>query len=239
MKKTGFRAFIVLSLIFLATNAYAQGISSETRNLQIQQTITEKLTTHLQRPGNQLIDLSFGYWLPRKNGFQTHLTAKFLANQSELLKLLRITSGMTIENCHLSFTEITLESGHSYKTRILNPILVILGMEIISSANCQQKDSEMKRAKVFTFFTGILERLFFKYHRQPEKQPTTAWLDSIRVTREGMVLINGHAQSPDHFFQLGKWLLDFKGLTEFQILNINQVSHGKELLFKIECKGKI
>ncbi len=239
MKKTGIRAFLFLLMILLAEFVYAQNISSETRNLEVQKTITDKITSHLQRPGNQLIDLSFGYWLPRNDGFQTHLTIRFLANQTELLKLIRITAGMVVENCDLSSTEITLESGHSYNTRILNPILTNLSMEIFSSANLNKKDSEKGRAKIFVFFTGILERFFFKHHRQPKKPATTAWLDSIRVTREGMVLISGHAQSPDHFFQLGKWLLDFKGLSEFQILNINQVSHGKEALFRIECKGKI
>lgn len=230
---------VTFFLGFCLIDLSAASNSSGTQNLEIQQLITKKLTTQLQNSGNQLIDMRFGYWMPQNGNYQTSLNLRFLSTQSELLKLLRIAAGMIVDNAQLEFNEISIESAHSYQARFPAPILTNLGMKITSLAQETKNDSESKRARVYAFFADTLERIKFHNPQQAERQTPAAWLDSIRVTNDGHVQINGQTQNPDSFYQLGKRLLEFKGLTDFQVLSINQISHGAEVIFRIECKGNI
>lgn len=230
---------VTFFLGFCLVDLSAASNSSGTQNLEIQQQITKKLTTQLQNSGNQLIDMRFGYWMPQNDNYQTYLNLRFLSTQSELLKLLRIAAGMIVEKAQLEFNDISIESAHSYQARFPAPIVTNLGMKITSLARETKNESERKRARVYAFFADILERMRFKNPQQAERQTPAAWLDSIRVSNEGQVQIKGQAQNPDSFYQLGKLLLENKALADFQVLSINQISHGAEVIFSIECKGDI
>lgn len=232
-------ALVTFAFLFCLFDLVASNNSSGTQNLEIQQLITKKITTQLQNRGNQLIDMRFGYWMPQNGNYQTYLSLKFLSTQSELLKMLRIAAGMIVENGQLEFSEITIESAHSYQARFPAPIISNLGMKVTSLAQKTKNDSESKRARVYAFFADLLERMRFNNPQQAERQTPAAWLDSIRVTSDGHVQIKGRAQDPDSFYQLGKHLLQFKGLADFQVLSINQITHDGEALFSIECMGKI